>query len=609
MVDAIQGASGAPKKASLNLRGLPINCVDAVTRIARELFSEKHCPESVVLGEVALLVEAVRRANTQQLSSVSLDFSPYWRVASSVADNGRLGQAFRAAHMISHREFLMTARELAFGEMPDEVREEMSRFCELMYRGHQLRFLDRHPDETPEQFLDRPRKATLNMTRRIVRLKSLLYTAPPVRDIDEAATKGAIAEAAAAMFANPLYNLALLEADRYSRLLGTVSIRPFYDPKSPGRVRLHMFMSHQLRVVLNMAKPWEPLAVIERQNPYAGSPQYVIWTARSVLTLCGDKAEGRVHSMGRIPHTFFRSEQSFSSFFVEGEGRDLAVANTTLNDKLSDLNEVIQFQGFSSAEVVNPESETPALGPRTGLIFRPKDNTVPFGINYKRPGAPLREMREDIAQDIADLLMAHGVPIEAMGGFKGRVLSGFALRQIMQPILADNKLRGMVFAPLEVDLADACIRVRAEHDTSFSAELPKDEPAVAMSVRFEDPPMAIEMTEQTQRDDLDLSYGITTPAEIIQRSDPARYPTLADAEKKWSENLAAMRAAGLHMRPIETPVTGPAEAGATLPPRTGTAPVAPPDRLDAALDHALAFPVPGDVGIGRLLNSGSRNGV
>lgn len=594
----------APGKRSLDLRGIPLACANAITKIAR-LLSESGCATSDVIdAETRVLVEAVNRARSARGSGLGLDFSPYWRVASNLSSDGNLGSAFRAAHVITHHDFAMTARELAFGEAPDEVREEYSRFCQLMYQGHQLRFLDRHPDETPEQFIDRPRKTTLNLTRRIINLKSQLYTAPPVRSIAKN-VKPEIADAAAKMFANPFYNLALLEADRYSRLLGTVSVRPFYDPKTPGKIRLHVFMSHQLRVVLGLERPWEPLAVIERQNPYSGNPQFVIWTNRSVITLCGQEATGQIHGMGRIPHTFFRSEQSFSSFFVQGEGKDLAIANTTLNDKLSDLNEIIQFQGFSATEIVNPESDSPSLGPRTGLVFRPNDDKQPFGINFKRPAAPLKEMREDIAEDIAGILMAHGVPQEALGGIRGnRSLSGFAIQQLMQPIRADNKLRGMAFAPTEVDLSDSALRVLAEHDRAFNVKLKPDEPAIEMSVRYEEPPLSIEMGEQTARDELDLSYGITTPAKIMQRNDPARYPTVEEAQAEWLKNLEALRAGNLATAPIETPATGAADEAAVPPPRQPRAARQRRalDRLDERIEAAVESPVPGDHNVRRVLS-------
>lgn len=584
-----------PRKGRrLDLRGIPLPCADAIQKIATNL-AACGLPPDEVEAEVIILVDAVRRARSVNLTTLGLDFSPYFRVSSAITDNA-LGAAFRAAHTLTHREFSLTARELAFGDSPDEVREEMSRFCELMYRGYQLRFLDRHPDETPEQFLDRPRKTTLNLTRRIINMKSLLYVAPPVRTISKE-TPAEVADAASEMFGNPFYNLALLEADRFSRLLGTVSVRPFYDPKAKGRIRLHVFMSHQLRVVLNPERPWEPMAVIERQNPYSGEPQFVIWTARSVLAICGQRATGQTHGMGRIPHTFFKSEMSFSCFFVQGEGKDLAIANTTLNDKLSDLNEIIQFQGFSATEIVNPEAETPTLGPRTGLVFRPPDNTKPFGINFKRPSAPLRDIRDDIASDIADLTMAHGVPAEALGGMRAnRNLSGFAIRQLMQPIYADNMLRGMAFAPLEEDLADSALRVRAEYDKTFNADFDKNEPAIGVSVRFEEPPMAVEIDEQVRRDELDLAYGITTPAKIMQREDPARYPTVEDAQVEWLKNLEAIRAGGLATEPVQTPVT----TGSAKPRASVDESKRNFDRLAARLDAMEAGAIPGDYNVERL---------
>lgn len=492
--------------------------------------------------EEELLAEALKRgrANPSSHPLLTLDFNPLQNICFNLSD-GLTGGAFRRQHMLVQNEILMRARDLAFGAMPDVVREENSRFCELMYRGHQQRFLNRHPGEDPEDFLDRARKRTLNLTRRIIDIKSMLYLERPVREVKDTEPES-VGEALSEIWSDA-YDQVMLECDRFTRLLGVTSIRPIFDEESKGKIRLWMFMNHQLRVIPDPLKPWKPCAVIERHNPFNSQGQIVIWTNKSFLQVAGTKARGSPHGLGRIPHTFFRPCMTFSSFFVEGEGKSLCDANAVFNDKYSDLNEIIQLQGFSIAELINPDNEDESLSPRSAFVFSVPDNQTPFGVNFKSPDAPLADLREDLVRDLEDILLAHGVASETLGSFRTRGgLSGVAIRLLLQPIRDENMLTARAFSPQEVDLADSCLRVRAAHDETFSYE---PDGCLDISIRHRLPELPVDARDQVARDELDFKTGVTTPAEVIQRRDPARFPTLEEAEEKWRENLRKMREAGL----------------------------------------------------------------
>lgn len=493
------------------------------------------------------------------------------RTLSSATGVSGTGSAYRNAHKIATRSMRLSPETVAFGGPDDATREEHSAFCFCMDQGFQERFLDRHPGEEPEDFIDRPRKVTFNVTRLVIDILSQLYKNPPVRTLPET-THPEIRAALEGMWGD-LYNYTLLCTDRFTRLVGTTAVRPFYDPDAPGRIRLWTFLSHQLRVIPDPQRPWLPEVVIERMDPYAKRGRTNIWTRDSFLTFTSDKdVEGEAHGLGRIPHVFFKDGLSFTSFFVEGRGRGLCDQNATINNKLTDLNEIVQLQGFSVVQVVNPEEDDPIIGPRRATVFRPVDAAMPYGIEFKTPGAPIAALRADVEADTRQLLRSHRIP-DAVVGLEGRqAMSGIALRQAMAPIFEDLKVRARLFAPLESDLADSALRVRRENDEAFEYSELTQRPDVQIDYQLDEVPL--DPVDQVTLDEHEIAHGVTTPPDLIQRKDPSL--TWDEARSTWEENLALLKDAGFLNDEQVAAHAGAADAMALLAPPPEEAPPPPP---------------------------------
>jgi len=489
--------------------------------------------------EAMLLRKAMRlatfRASTDKMDIDSLVIPRFQRSILT----GR-GGTFRDAHRMTVAAIKQNARALAFRGPGDQFREEHAAFCFLMYQGYQTRFVDRHPGETPEAFIDRARKSTINLTRMVIRVLSQLYRRPPKRELTDD-TPEAIADALGAVWSDQ-YNLDLLAIDRYTRLVGTVGVRPFYDAEAPGGIRLWAFLSHQLRVLPDPEKPWKPEAVVERHEPFSNKSRIIIWTAKTFLLIREDgTAEGIPHNLGRIPITFFRDDVSFSSFFVEGSGRGLCDQNAVINGKLTDINEIEQFQGFSVPVAVNPEEDDITIGPRRVMVFKPDNKDEPYGLEFKSPNAPLRDLRDGIEADIRNLLRQEQVPSVALGaGLDKRQLSGTAIRLAMAPITEDNRERGILFKPYEQDLADNVLRIKAKHEPGFAYDPKKDAPTFV--VHYAPMEFPNEIRDQIAQDEFDIAQGIVTPPQVMRRRDPVRFKTDEEAEAAWQENLATLRA-------------------------------------------------------------------
>lgn len=485
--------------------------------------------------EAALLMRAVRRGRiTQGLSELDPTFSPSLLMARTLVGSGQ--GAFREAHRLMAQQIRTDAQRVAFAGMSDAQREELSAFCDAMYEGNQERFLDRHEGEKAEDFLNRGRKVVLNLTRLVIDVLSQLYRNPPVRTLADN-TPEHVSDALKAMWTDR-WNLSMLDADRFTRLVGTVALRPFFDPKLPGKIRLWLLKSHQLRVIPDEERPWEAAAVIERHDPFR-SRVVMIWTDKSFVKLRRGRIEGEAHGMGRLPHTFLRDRLPHSSFFVQGRGRSLCFHNAHINNVVSDLNEIILMQGFGVPEIIGePVNKTIALGPRTPMQFRlPAAGAQRPSLNFRSPSAPISELRMNAEAEIKHLLRCQRIPETAIGVDMGaRALSGVAIRQSMAPLREDLKERISLFSPEEVDLADSALRVRAEHDDGFAYDHKTEKPELTIS--YDISQADLDPADQVLIDDFRQALRVETPIDVIMRMDPDRFPDRESAEKFWLANIA-----------------------------------------------------------------------
>jgi len=201
------------------------------------------------------------------------------------------------------------------------------------------------------------------------------------------------------------------------------------------------------------------------------------------------------------------------------------------------------MQGFSVLEVVNPAEDDIRLGPREAIVFRNQDKDKPFGVEFKSPNAPLRELRADIESQLQRVLDMNGVPAAALGAaINQRQLSGEAIRAAMQPITDDLEERAAIFEPAEWEIADSVLRTIAHHEPTFLYDPVSDRPE--FKVTYQPLSLPHSVREQVTKDDFDITQGITTPAAIMRRDNPEEFATHEDAVKQWEANLAETKNAG-----------------------------------------------------------------
>jgi len=530
-------------------------------------------------SEASLVARAIRLGQYSD-RSVRLEVYALRSIRRSIqGGRGDRGRAFRKFQQKVVDELLkVPAEQIAFGDVPDAVREQNSAFYYTMFQGNQARFIDRNEDETPEEYLDRPGKATMNVTRLAIKIMSKLYQKSPSREIPAGSVPDHVAERLEEIWGSQSWNLSMLDADAYTRLCGTIAIRPMYDPDTKGKIKLWLFMSHQLRVIPDPEKPWRPKAVIERVQPFGTNKRMTIWTDESFVAVGDGEVTYVEHGLGRIPHVICRDERSYTSFFVEGRGRLLAEPNAVLNNNLTALEEVKAMQGFATMQLVNPVEDEFRVGPRQVFIFRPKTTDDPHGVEFKKPDAPIKDLRDDCSEQVRRIFLSNNIPMAAVGAeIEKRALSGEAIKSAMQPILDDLEERTKIFTPIELELADSCLRMVKRHEPTFEYDPEIMKPS--FKVTYQMPGFPLSTRDKVLRDEHDLATSKETPAGQMFRDDPDSYPSYDDALAKWQANLEETRTAGFDAAGMDDSAPSPSSSAESL--------------LDERADRIPAEPPPG----------------
>ena len=419
----------------------------------------------------------------------------------------------------------------------DAAREEEAWFLKEMYAGRQEQFIDRYPEETVEEFARRW-KASLNLTRPIIDILSGLYKDAPRRIINSDFPH--IEQRLARVWRTNALDATMQTVDRMTRLTGTVALRPSYDRES-GRVTFWLFTPDKIRVIENPDDPRHPGAVILRwtaRNPE--HPQRLtriahIWTRDEFARVVNGgevKSERRKHGMGVIPVVFFHDRVDFDDFFTHGRGRDTALVNCVINNKLTHKLETIIYQGLGIPVIKNPT-------PGRELVFSPKRAItidVPpgteAGLEFVSPDAPIADLLADVEADIEHLLLANRIPESAIR-IKAAAHSGVAIIAENIPIIEDRKERMRLFAPAERELIDVTLRVLNEFEEDFHFD--PEAHRYDFRIDYPEPRFPLNVQEQIARDEFMLGKGLITPWQIWMREDPDRFATEDDAKQKWQE--------------------------------------------------------------------------
>jgi hypothetical protein len=403
----------------------------------------------------------------------------------------------------------------------DHARRNEARFAWDMYCGDQLRYIPRLPGESAAEFLRRPHKQFLNVTRVIIDVLSQLYRRQVERTLDaDQATRERIQRV---WDRNPPDRL-LLGVDRLARLQGVAAVRVSYER---GEVRYWPWPAHRLVAIPDPESPDAPTCVIA----FAAGDGSVahVWSDTRVSTVAGGRIlSEQEHGLGRVPFALVHDRLPVDGFWVEGRGRAVAYANAEFNAKLSELAHTVAMQGFGVMEIVNPDPAADiAIGPARAIAFN-VSGAEPYGINFKSPNAPVTDLIADLEFFLRTLLKTQRIPESVLSVNVGMNVSGVSVLAQQTPVLEDCVERQQVFRAFEQQLIDVTLAVLREHEGGVGE--------ARLHVNYPEPELEQNANERMAMDDWRLRHGMTTPWEIMRRDDPDAFATLEQAKQAYEHN-------------------------------------------------------------------------
>lgn len=395
-----------------------------------------------------------------------------------------------------------------------------ARFVWDMYCGDQLRYIPRLPGESALDFQRRPHKQFLNLTRVVIDVLSQLYRRPVERRAHERIAR---------VHSRNSMDRLMLGMDKLARLQGVAAIMVSYEN---DEVRYWPWPAHRLIVLPDALSPDTPSAVLAFA---AGDGSLChVWTASRSATVAGGRViRENEHSYGCVPFAFIHDRLPVDGFWVEGRGRALAWANNEFNSKLSELAHTVAMQGFGLMEIVNPDpAQNIHVGPARAIRFTVSGNE-PFGVNFKSPNAPIRELIEDLEFLLRTLLKTQRVPESLLSVQPLSHQSGVSILAQQTPVLEDRIERQQVFRAFESELAETTAALLHAHE-GFQGE-------AEVHLNFPEPELEQSIRERTEADEFKLKHGMTTPWELMLRDNPDRFKDTEDAKQAWKSNLSRSR--------------------------------------------------------------------
>ena len=420
-----------------------------------------------------------------------------------------------------------------------------------MYEGDQEQFIERRPNETSAEFADRP-KECVNLTRRVIDVRSRLYKEPPKRALlspggtPDEALQGRMERV---WRTNPMGPL-MQTVDRFTRLQGTVAARPFYhtDPGDPnhGQVEYVFYHREKLDVLTVDGDPTTPGAVVVRWR--ANNHDWVeVWTPDAVVTLRSRQRTGELLRLGTVetldlrevrrdenrygilPFAFFHNELPVDVPLLTPPGQNLVELNKRINEKLSDLAYIALFQAHGQWYVKGsvPPEWTPVVGPNR-LVKVPADGEL----GVIAPQVDFSAYLDYINGVINLLLLSEGVPQAAVRLDQSAATSGVAIIAEQLPLIEDRQERLELFRLWERDLAVKTLRVL---EVEEGLAVPASEEDVHFLVDFADPKLPLPDTHELARWQWEIDRSAKTIVDYMIANNPEL--TRDQAERVFLENL------------------------------------------------------------------------
>jgi hypothetical protein len=419
------------------------------------------------------------------------------------------------------------------------------------YQFRNCKHLEQRPDETEEEFDERPKRYS-RITRTVVRkLAEPLYNPGPTRVVQSDASLSAWLEEA---YEAASLNTRMQSADRAATLnhVAALQIEPTGDPRRP--LRYWLWKGHEFAVFTRDGDPINPWAVCTIEQIPAGpeSPgklrtRYRLWSAferRTYLTKPWgqrDTAGGRVAELverlgpdeypfpGVLPFVFVRNEPAETDFWDGGIGDALREANMEADRRLSNLAQHVEefLNPFGWARGVPANASLARKVGRfthlpTDPMARQGDNNIPPEVGYLQGQLGVEAAWYDLKAFLDSTLEDLEVPLTVVRSDASTDLSGVAIEKKTVPLLHRTRARQPQFSETESELAAKSLAVAAAWYGAAGWNLAAKAAAAAREPKLLcvwPEPRVIDSTSREGLDTLraEMELGMTDGFEVMAR--------------------------------------------------------------------------------------------
>jgi hypothetical protein len=351
----------------------------------------------------------------------------------------------------------------------------------------------------------------LNIVKKIIRALSVVYLADAVRVILNGT------EQDTAIFAE-IEETAQLPAkmktaNRYSRLLGTIMIRPVWRD---GKMDLDIYAPDVLDVV-NGDTPEDVTAVLVTFDRSGRNEEieYDLWTEAEYqrLDYRGNVLSTEPNPYGVIPFIPIFSNVPTDSFWLPG-AHDLMAAQDEVNRRLTALSFTADLQGFGIAVA---KGVTDRDGKAPDLKFSPGDYLgLPEGaaFAFESPNAPITDMIAMIDFVLKQAAICNGLTAATMSTNPTQE-SGIAKLVGNSELEEQRRDQIALFAGYEQQLFELFRRVWNHHNPQRQMSQ-----AATLRVQFHDPKPALSAIEQARTWETLLDRQLISPVDIMIERNP-----------------------------------------------------------------------------------------
>lgn len=501
------------------------------------------------------------------------------RLDSATIPQSAIGRNSEA--VTDNREWIL--REVQNGLPSEKRRLACALENQAFYDLDGTRYAPRREAETEFDFAGRPHREAGFTMQAVERLSEHTYNPGPQRKVVGDGLADSVLQQA---YETVNIDALMAECDRLAHLndVAAIQVEATNDPDKP--IDLKIWGAEEFAVFLDPEDPRRPFCVvtIDRFNQQT---RYRAWFETTVATFQTAKyspdqtAGGRVafpvgeeeHTYGTVPFAFLHYRAPVRHFWTPGPGTFLRRAELRINDRLSELDELI-------AKYARPigifKNVAPTFAPEVGpgrFMRLVSGGTGYTGDGFAKGGDPdasylqaslaVAEIWEDLRQYMKQIASAVNLPFNALELDYQDAPSGISLVIRAAPLLTRAKARRGIYQMAETDLARKILECAGAH--YGHPDLIEQAKAVRLLLSWADPRIPVPGPERDQADEWEMQIGLKSRVSVaMERYGLSRDQAIEHLAQVASDNEEAETVAPQDDGPDpgeEDDAAGPDESG------------------------------------------------